>query len=247
MTTPSQQRLSSVGSADGPSLAPDRLQGRLDHGAEHPLRAVLIAPPMIPGGLNTLTVIVLLLTLWHGSHVLGIRRTFAFFAITAVTSWLFEEIGVTTGLVYGPYHYTSTLGPWLGSVPVLIPLAWFVLVYSSYGLANLIANRLPGGIAGGRHLIGLILLGALVITALDLVVDPILSGPSFRAWVWDTAGPYYGVPIQNYFGWLVTASLVHLLWRSLERRAMAPPTGQPSTTHAGLLLAEVWSGVSQHA
>src|SRR5450432_2862658 len=112
------------------------------------------APPMIPGGLNTLTVIVLLLTLWHGSHALGVRRTLAFFAITAVTSWLFEEVGVTTGLLYGPYHYTSTLGPWLGSVPVLIPLAWFVLVYSSYGLANLIANRLPGGIAGGRHLIG---------------------------------------------------------------------------------------------
>ena len=76
------------------------------------------------------------------------------------------------------------------SVPVLIPLAWFVLVYASYGLANLIADRLPGGIAVGRRpLTGLVLLGALVITALDLVVDPILSGPGFRAWVWDTAGP----------------------------------------------------------
>jgi len=196
------------------------------------MRSLLTAPAVIPGGLNTLTVIVLLLTLWHASQVLGVRRTLAFFAITAVTSWLFEELGVSTGLIYGPYHYTSTLGPLLGSVPVLIPLAWFVLVYTSYGLANLIADRLPGGIAGGgRHLIGLVLLGALLITALDLVVDPILSGPIFRAWVWETAGPYYGVPIQNYVGWIVTAFMVHLLCRSLERRAMAQPAARPSTTH----------------
>ena len=197
---------------------------------------------MIPGGLNILTVIVLLLTLWHAFHVLGVRRTFAFFGITAVTSWLFEEIGVTTGLVYGAYHYTSTLGPVLGSVPVLIPLAWFVLVYTSYGLANLIAERLPGGLPVGRpRLIRLVVLGALVMTALDLVVDPILSGLGFRAWVWDTAGPYYGVPLQNYGGWIVTALLIHLVCRSWDRRSMAQPTAQPSTTRLGALLALVSS------
>ena len=202
---------------------------------------------MIPGGLNTLTVIVLLLTLWHASHVLGVRRTLAFFAITAVTSWLFEEIGVSTGLIYGPYHYTSSLGPWLGSVPVLIPLAWFVLVYTSYALANLIADRLPGGLGGGRRpLIVLALVGALVITALDLVVDPILSGPGFRAWVWQTAGPYYGVPIQNYVGWIATAFMVHLACRSWERRAMVQPVVQPPTTHVAAFLAHV-SSVSRWA
>jgi len=203
---------------------------------------------MIPGGLNTLTLIVLLLTLWHASHAVGPRLTLAFFAITAVTSWLLEQIGVSTGLIYGSYHYTATLGPWLGSVPVLIPLAWFVLAYSSYGLANLIADRMAGGNTGGsRRLVGLVLLGALLITAWDLVVDPILSGPGFRAWVWDAAGPYYGVPIQNYLGWIATAFIVQFLWRSLERRALDKPAGQPSTTPAGLLLAHVWSGVSRSA
>lgn len=222
--------------------------GCVDDGARHPVRARLVAPAVIPGGLNALTLIVLLLTLWHGSHALGLRLTFVFFSLTAVTSWLFEEIAVSTGLIYGAYHYTSTLGPWVGSVPVLIPLAWFVLVYTSYGLANLIADRLPGGIAEGRRpLIGLVLLGALLITAADLVVDPILSGPAFRAWVWETAGPYYGVPIQNYVGWIVTAFVVHFLCRSFEQRAMAQRVGQPSTTQAGLPLSQVWSGVSRWA
>jgi putative membrane protein len=82
-----------------------------------------------PGGLVTLVVILLAFSLWHASGALGPRLALVFFAITAVTIWVFEEVGVATGLVYGPYRYTSTLGPWIGSVPVLIPLAWFALVY----------------------------------------------------------------------------------------------------------------------
>jgi uncharacterized membrane protein len=197
-----------------------------------------VAPPVIPGGLNRLAVIVLLLTLWHASHGLGVRRTLAFLAITAVTSWLFEELGVSTGLIYGPYHYTSTLGPLLGLVPVLIPLAWFVLVYPSYLMANVIMDRLPFCLPGGLgDLIGLALSGALVMTASDLIVDPILSGPGFRAWVWDTAGRYYGVPIQNYLGWIATAFIIHLLCRSIERRTMLQRSELRSMPHGEGLLA----------
>ena len=100
---------------------------------------------MILDGLNGLVVILLVFSLWHASVALGLRLTLAFFAITTVTSWIFEEAGVVTGLIFGPYHYTSSLGPWLGSVPVLIPLAWFMLVYPSYVVANLIGHGWPVG------------------------------------------------------------------------------------------------------
>lgn len=90
--------------------------------------AELVALPVILGGLNGLVVILLFFSLWHASVALGRRLALTFFAITMATSWIFEEAGVVTGLIYGPYHYTSVLGPWLGSVPILIPLAWFVLV-----------------------------------------------------------------------------------------------------------------------
>jgi len=193
------------------------------------LRPLLAGPdglPVIPGDLNSLIVIVLLFCLWHASSVLGVRLTLVFFTITAVTSWIFEEIGVATGLIYGPYHYTATLGPWLGSVPVLIPLAWFMLIYPSYVVANLIVDGWPVGTPGGRgHFVGLALLGALVMTAWDLVVDPVLSGPTVGAWVWERGGPYYGVPIQNYLGWIVTTFTVYLLYRSVERRSTSQPVG----------------------
>ena len=204
-------------------------------GVRRPLLAGLVALPVIVGGLNGLIVILLLFSLWHASVSLGVRLTLAFFAITTVTSWIFEEIGVATGLIYGPYHYTSTLGPWLGSVPVLIPLAWFMLVYPSYVVANLIVDGWPVGTPGGRgHLVRLALLGALVMTAWDLVVDPILSGPTVGAWVWERGGPYYGVPLQNYVGWIVTTFTVYLLYRSVERRSTPQPVGRLSLGPSGI-------------
>jgi putative membrane protein len=179
---------------------------------------------VILDGLSGLIVVLLLFSVWHASVALGVRRTLVFLAITTVTTWVFEEAGVVTGLVFGPYHYTAILGPWLGSVPILIPLAWFMLVYPSYVLANLIVDGWPVGTPGSRgHLVRLALVGALVMTAWDLVVDPILSGPTVGAWTWERGGAYYGVPVQNYLGWLATAFTVYVLYRSVERRWMRRP------------------------
>ncbi len=225
-------------------------------GVLRPLAASLVALPRIPGGLNTLTVILVLFSLCHAAYALGARLTLAFFAITAVTSWVFEEVGVATGLVYGAYHYTDALGPWLGSVPLLIPLAWFMMIYPSYVVANLILDGQPAGTPGGRaHLVGLAMLGAFVMTAWDLLADPILSGPTIGAWVWERGGAYFGVPAQNYLGWLVTTFTVYVLYRSLERRWRPRPAGplsvgpsaMPSTAYVAMLLANLWSGAAPAA
>jgi uncharacterized membrane protein len=220
------------------------------------LLAGLWALPPIPGGLNSLTVLLLLFSLCHAWYSLGGRLTLVFFTITAVTSWVFEEAGVRTGLVFGPYHYTSTLGPWLGSVPILIPLAWFMMIYPSYVLANLIIDGRPIGSPGGRgHLVGLALLGALVMAAWDLVVDPLLSGPAFGAWVWEGGGPYFGVPVHNYLGWVVTTFTVYVLYRMVERRWVPRPAGRltlgasamPILAYAAMMVSNILSGGSPAA
>lgn len=201
-----------------------------------PLASGLVALPGLPGGVLALTAIVAVFSLAHACYALGARRTLAFFGLSAAISYVFEQVGVVTGGVYGPYHYTAYLGTKLGDVPLIIPLAWFMMIYPSYVIANLIATRRPLGTpAGVDRLVELTALSAAVMTAWDLVIDPVLSSPQIRAWVWESGGPYFGVPVQNYAGWLATTFAVYLAYRALEQGS--PPEEALSGTAAALPIA----------
>ncbi|MGA3056438.1 MAG: carotenoid biosynthesis protein [Candidatus Limnocylindrales bacterium] len=220
------------------------------------LRALLLGIvrlPLLPGGLITLTTIVAMCSLTHAWYSLGGRHTLAFFSLSAAISWVFEQVGVATGLVFGAYHYTDYLGAKLGDVPLLIPLAWFMMIYPSYVIANLaIERRATGTPQGVARLIRLAAVSALVMTAWDLVIDPILSGPSVRAWIWEAGGPYFGIPIQNYAGWLLTTFTVYLAYRALEQRFAPVPLGPVTdsvaalavATYAAMLASDLLSGVA---
>jgi putative membrane protein len=215
----------------------------------------LVALPLVPGGLKVLTLILTLFSVAHAWYSLGGRGTAIFFWLSALISWGYEQVGVMTGLVFGAYHYTDYLGPKLGDVPLLIPLAWFMMIYPSYVTANLIgAGRAEVTGGGVRGLIGLAAISAVVMTAWDLVIDPILSGPSARAWIWETGGPYFGIPIQNYWGWLLTTFSVYLAYRWLSRgwagdglaqsRADSVAWTLPVAAYGLMLLADLLSGAA---
>jgi uncharacterized membrane protein len=185
--------------------------------------------PLIPGGLASLTAIVFAGSVAHAWQGLGARNLAIFLAVSAAISWLLEETGVATGLIYGAYHYTDYLGPKLGNVPVLIPIAWFMMIYPSYVIAGLALERRAIGTPRGLgRLVALALAGAAVMTAWDFVVDPILSGESVRAWIWENGGEYYGVPLHNYAGWFVTTFAVHLAYRAFEQRHPPVPLAAPT-------------------
>jgi uncharacterized membrane protein len=167
------------------------------------------------------TLVFVLFALLHCTAVEGFRRTAIFFLTSAVVSYLMEEIGVRTGLIYGAYHYSDLLGAKLGHVPLLIPLAWFMMIYPSWAVAKALLSG-----TNTRSLIGLTALAAVaavVMTAWDVVMDPGMSAAG--NWVWEHGGAYFGVPRRNYFGWLLTTFLVYwivgLLWRGMHHRIAA--------------------------
>ena len=208
---------------------------------------------MTTEALGAVAIVLALFCLWHASATLGIRPALTFFAIAVLTSWAFEEAGVVTGLVYGTYRYTSALGPWVGSVPVLIPLAWFCLAYATFTLVDLAAGRWMAADPEGRdhdggptlattsgsrgRLVGLALVGAGLMAAWDLVLDPILSGPVYRAWTWGTGGASVGIPVQNSLGWMTTAFAIYVLYGWAVRREttardggrLGPPPSERAT------------------
>src|SRR5919197_3832100 len=96
--------------------------------------------PRVPGGIGIKILFMMLFSIFHAAYVLGWRLTLVFFGITVAVSWSYEHVGVETGLIYGAYHYTDALGLKLGHVPIIIPIAWFMMIYPSYIIANLIRS-----------------------------------------------------------------------------------------------------------
>jgi uncharacterized membrane protein len=144
----------------------------------------------------------------HGSQRFGWKRTLLLLGITFAVSLTFESIGVATGWIYGSYHYTDKLGvKFLGLVPLLIPLAWFMMSYPSFIIALQVIH---GDLSQWRWRIATAVVGSLAMTAWDLAMDPMMVAGGH--WVWDEPGAYFNIPIHNYAGWWVTIFVVFFLF-----------------------------------
>jgi len=156
--------------------------------------------------------------LLHALQREGWRRTLCLLGSVIVVSLLFESVGVATGWIYGPYHYTHLLGPlFLGLVPVLIPLAWFMTSYPSFVIAD---RLLPAEWKRPGRLLAVAAVGGLVMTAWDLVMDPFMAAAGF--WIWGTQGPYFGIPLQNFWGWWLTVFISLVLYLLIAGKAPHP-------------------------
>ncbi|MBW4026626.1 MAG: carotenoid biosynthesis protein [Acidobacteria bacterium] len=164
------------------------------------------------------TLVYVLFALFHCVAMAGVRRTALFFSISAVVSYLMEEVGVRTGFIYGAYHYSDLLGPKLGHVPLLIPLAWFMMIYPSWMVARVLVKGVDPRTVRGFTAEAVV--AAWVMTAWDLVMDPGMSAAG--NWIWEHGGAYFGVPRRNYLGWLLTTFLVYWIagwmWRKVEHK-----------------------------
>jgi putative membrane protein len=140
-------------------------------------------------------VLVILYNRWN------LRRTFLTFALVGGLSYLAELLGSQTGFPFGKYHYTNLLQPQIAGVPLLIPLAWMMMLPPAWAIAQLITHKT------GRDW-RFVAVAALAFTAWDLFLDPQMAGWGF--WVWEQPGQYFGIPLSNYLGWLVVSGLLTL-------------------------------------
>lgn len=128
---------------------------------------------------------------WQKSTVLVL------FAIYLLT-WLAEYIGVNTGLLFGNYAYGSVLGPKIGGTPLMIGINWVLL---SYTVATFLT-----WIGVSKNCLLNSLLGALLLTGIDVLIEPVAMALDFWQWEGDT------VPLQNYLGWFAVAFPVMFMY-----------------------------------
>lgn len=52
--------------------------------------------------------------------------------------------------------------------------------------------------------------------AIDMILDPLAVYAGF--WVWTKGGPFYGIPLENFTGWFLTAFLATFIFLIYESR-----------------------------
>ena len=171
----------------------------LTHG---PTRDRLTIAIVMLGGLAAVT---------HAATTRGPRTAAWLVLSTSVLGFVVEVLGVHTGLPFGRYAYASSLGWRALGVPLVIGLAWTMLAWP----AALVAQRL----VTGRF--ARIVVGAWALASWDLFLDPQMV--SAHHWSWASSRVHLPgvpqVPVTNYLGWLLVASLVSLCLQAVLRTA----------------------------
>jgi putative membrane protein len=173
---------------------------------------------------------------------MGWRRT-AVFSVTAyVVAFAAEFSSTRTGIPFGLYHYidvTRDRELWISNVPFWDSLSFTFLCYLGWRLGVLLHAPLlirVGDVAvvDTRAIANswpVCLSGALLMTWLDVVIDPLtVHGDRWflgRMYYYPNGGIYFGVPLSNFVGWFVVGVVTIRLFQTWERRSR-PTTGLPA-------------------
>jgi uncharacterized membrane protein len=136
-------------------------------------------------------------------------RGLACCAIAAGLGFAAEIAGVHTGVPFGTYHYTGTLGAQVAGVPIIAGLAWTMLAWP----CALAARRL------GATPLARVAIGGWALAAWDLFLDPQMVAAGH--WRWAAPDPHLPgvptVPLTNYAGWLLVSTVISLAVQAILR------------------------------
>ena len=107
-----------------------------------------------------------------------------------------EWIGVHTGLLFGDYYYGKNLGYKFFGVPLVIGINWAMLTVVSASIINKINTKV----------IVKILLGALVMTFFDMIMEPVAIKSDFWHWKDEI------IPLFNYVCWFLISLVLQIIY-----------------------------------
>ncbi len=132
------------------------------------------------------------------------RRARMWTLLTYLATLFLEILGVTTGLVFGPYHYGPVLGLSLAGVPLIIGFNWMML------LLGFLRGIQP--FFSPRRIVLPSLTAAAALMSFDILMEP--AAIHLNYWQWHT--PH--IPLQNYAAWFLIALTASLAYRALGIR-----------------------------
>ncbi len=150
-----------------------------------------MTPPGLPVAVHEFLVapVAILLAFLHARAALGTRRAAGELLTLAAYGFALERISMSAfgSHRYGPGWVLAPLG-----VPIAVALVWAAVISSALALA---ARR------GLRPAPARALAAALFAVTLDLTIEPVAVRRGL--WEWTPPGPWLGVPVGNFVGWVV--------------------------------------------
>jgi putative membrane protein len=180
-----------------------------------PANQVVVALMFSFGG-QTTVVLGAIAGISHAASRLGWKSALSIFAAGFSISLAAELTGTATGFPFGPYSYTARLGYLIRDrVPINIPTSWFFMLYASLAICGRLLSARDDSLTKWRWAAA----AALVLTAWDVAMDPAMVVTTH--WLWHLpagdgslvrrvflSGLFYGMPLANWLGWLLTGCFV---------------------------------------
>jgi putative membrane protein len=165
----------------------------------------------------------------------GARRGLTALAAISLMALAIELAAVATGVPYGTFRYSDLLGYLvMDLVPWVVPFAFTPLLLGAWAAAYRLAGKRP---------VVWIAATAVLLTAVDLAIDPGAVAAGF--WAWASPGAWFGVPVVNFLGWLITGSVTAAVLTALLGAVPGERGPPPVSIASSLLLAlPLWAGYS---
>lgn len=169
---------------------------------------------------------------YHSVRHIGAKAAALFFGMMVVLEWMAEQINISgSGWVFGHVIYDDHLvGPKLGDVPVIVPVAFAALVWPTFVMVNLLLEERVVVLRQREGLVPLAwrcALYALVHTAWSFAIEPTcLATGLYRYTALHGAEPgtFFGVPMSELRGWSILAFIQFFTYsRFVAPRLTLPP------------------------
>ena len=187
------------------------------------LSQIILLPISNTGMVLTVALLFFIIVIIHGWKTLGVRELLIFLLIAYCIPLLYEY---TDGLGFGGLvqcicSYSNLLGPkFLGKVPYVIPLVWSIFLYTTFTMTNIIFHRIRitqrwgevGSLRWFFTIVGMGIVMGFIMASLDLILDPVMV--AMGAWSWSVQGPYYGIPLWNFEGWIEISAVTFVCYNA---------------------------------
>ncbi len=179
---------------------------------------------------------------WATRWWLGWRDALILWAILGITALAIETSAIITGFPYGHFGYSELLGFKLfGYTPWTVALAWTPLVIGAYAVAAGLIGKQISAISDRRSALRIVLTAVLLVM-FDVVLDP--GAVKLGFWRYADASGFYGVPLSNFLGWLLSgaigAAAIDVLARI--RRPLLPVPAQ--LTSSAFFIISFWTFIA---